>query len=374
MRLRRALTSHYWPLLAAGISYAVLVILVLGNELRPEWLWSSYCDIFCPILAALGIVAIAISLVRSRSRSAGRRILLVAALLPALAVGGAWARYEIQTFSPNEDGQVFTFEQHDPEKLHVAVLGDPGRGSATEEQIGSLLGQINGENPLDAACLLGDNLYGHQPFQDAVRDRIVSPLKPLYDAGVPVHAVIGSHDYKGGYARQETEDSRFGMKKDRYYILRTKDDLCSFFMIDSEKFPHDPVQYRWLMKELRQTSTKWNVLVCYGPPEASPAMHGSDGNLSRITHEFFQNGTLSLSLSGKNHFYERRTRPGSSAAFVTVGSSGKVDNPEFTDSDPHREAAYWDNGAFVTVEITINQITVDATDCLGTPIDHVEVK
>ena len=356
----------------AVTSYACAAIFVTLVFVRPEWLWNSYADIFIPAIAAVALVVLAAPFRALRPQGRAARIWWIAAIIPPVACMALEIGYRVKTWNGSGDGRVVMLKQNSPQELHLAFLGDPGRGSEIEYRIGEQLGKIHGEKPLDGICLLGDNLYSKQPYEEAVRDRIVEPLRPVYDAGIPVHAVLGSHDIDRGYSKHEMADPRFGMDGNRYFILRTADGLCTFFMIDSERIIYDPVQYRWFVRSLKDSTSIWNILLSYGPPEASEVAHGPDVDLARTTNRFFDEGDLILAVSGKNHIYERRARGDSPAAFITTGSSGKTVDPDFPE-EPELKAHFTEDGAFATAVFSPEAISVRAFDSRGNDIDHVDI-
>jgi len=90
----------------------------------------------------------------------------------------------------------------DPERVRFAALGDAGKANATQRRVGEAVVRHCAERGCDFVVLLGDLVYPRG--LDGPRDpdaelRIVAPYR---DAGVPVVAVLGNHDYAHGGDRQ----------------------------------------------------------------------------------------------------------------------------------------------------------------------------
>ncbi|HEY6555463.1 MAG TPA: metallophosphoesterase, partial [Vicinamibacteria bacterium] len=83
---------------------------------------------------------------------------------------------------PRKDGSV-----------RFAVMGDTGRGTREQYEVAKQMVAFHDEVPFAFVIMLGDNIYGaDSPVEMA--SKFGTPYKPLLDAKVTFHAVLGNHD------------------------------------------------------------------------------------------------------------------------------------------------------------------------------------
>ncbi|CAN5365917.1 hypothetical protein BH09SUM1_BH09SUM1_26970 [soil metagenome] len=322
--------------IACGALAIALIGLLAASMQAPGMLWMAHIDVTqddCFWLFAsiplLFLIAVFGGLFLRISRALYRFTMLAAALSVfgfLCAVGWRYTRETSMPISPTIAAAGGEEGAH-----RLFFFGDVGRDSDAEKNLAHHAAGLSAvEHPIKAVFLLGDNIYGSQPYAEAVEDRVFRPFDPIISLGVPLHAILGSHDYDGGYSEQELTEPKLGMEGRHYYRWSTPDKLVTVFALDTENIENDPAQYRWLRKEFAADDSRWRIIACHEPAFGSKINHGANRVLADLLEPLVKDPRgVSLIVNGENHFYERCKIAGSSAFDVTVGSSGRSDNVDW---------------------------------------------
>jgi predicted phosphodiesterase len=213
---------------------------------------------------------------------------------PPAAASAAQAPVTRTLTLPRKDGSV-----------RFAVIGDMGRDSQGRSDVAKQVAAFHDEFPFNFVILLGDNVYGSgAPAEMA--SKFEAPYKPLLDAGVEFHAVLGNHDNP-----TERFYELFHMGGERYYTFRVPgggvskpdDGGVRFFALDTGYL--DKPQLDWLEKELSSSSADWKILFFHHPLYSSGNTHGSALESRAILEPLFVKYGVSAAFSGHDHIYER---------------------------------------------------------------------
>lgn len=255
--------------------------------------------------------------------------------------------------------------------LVFAIAGDTGSGDVHERQIVDGIMRIHERHPLDGVLLLGDNLYGSDPFPVAIESRFTRPFAPLLSARVPFYATLGNHDYSvADRAEGEMNFPPFNMKGRNYYSITLGDGLISFFFIDSEIVAQDQPQLAWLREAVLASRSTWKVLIAHIPMQASDISHGTSKSDYRALKEIITAPDgIDLVLTGHNHVYERRV-PVDDVLHVTVGSSGKLDDDQRFEEDAGRVVGFNAERAFAWMQVYPHELRFRAVSQSGKVIDR----
>ena len=142
------------------------------------------------------------------------------------------------------------------------------------------------------------------------------PYKPLLDAGVKFYASLGNHD-----AREQRYYKLFNMDGKLYYTFKAPKQSVRFFALESTYL--DPEQIAWLEKELKDSNEDWKIPFFHHPLYSSGDRHGSDTRLREVLEPLFVKYSVSVVLTGHDHFYER-IKPQKGIVYFVVGSGGQL--------------------------------------------------
>lgn len=255
--------------------------------------------------------------------------------------------------------------------LRFVLVGDTGQKRNEQAPVVRGILKLHEKRPLDAVILLGDNLYGDEPFEYAMRDRFILPFTPLLKQDIPFYAVLGNHDVNSKERREaELNAPQFNMRGRNYYTQEFGEGLITFFMIDSESLEEDPEQLAWLKLELGRCNSQWKVLALHRPIEASELSHGPKETLRKLlTPVITGSKGVDLVFSGHNHFFERR-KPVQGVTHITLGAGGEADRRKRFPEDEGREAGYLNGPSFGWIEVRPSRIDFHAVDERGRALDH----
>jgi len=144
-------------------------------------------------------------------------------------------------------------------------MGDTGTGDREQYEVAKQLAAVHGDFPFGFVIMLGDNIIGSDTPPD-MRTKFETPYKPLLDAGVVFHAVLGNHDNPS-----QRFYKLFNMGGERYYTFRASkggtakpaEGGVRFFALDTDYL--DKPQLDWLEKELSSSSSDWKISFFHHP-------------------------------------------------------------------------------------------------------------
>jgi hypothetical protein len=240
--------------------------------------------------------------------------------------------------------------------LKFVVLGDFGTGGGGQYALAAEMARFHEKFKFDLVITVGDNLYGLERPEDFKR-KFEDPYKPLLDAGVKFHAVLGNHD-----AREQRSYELFNMGGKFYYSFKTPGAKVRFFMIDSTY--RVPEEIDWIEKELKGSSDEWKFAVFHHPLYSSGGRHGSDLKLRETLEPLFVRYNVSVVFSGHDHFYER-VKPQIGIVYFVVGSGGQLAVGNIDKGSALTAKGFDTDNAFLAVEISgdkmyFNAISSDA--------------
>jgi hypothetical protein len=210
-----------------------------------------------------------------------------------------------------------------PGSLRFAVMGDTGRGDARQYDTAAQMEKWRERFDFTFVLMLGDNNYGSGSHEDYVQ-RFERPYKPLFDAGVKFHAVIGNHD-----PPDQWHYAPFNMAGNRYYTFEKEygllkpltSHLVRFFALDSVTMNRE--ELAWLEQNLSASSADWKIAFLHHPLYTSGRYSGSAARLRARLEPIFVKGGLDVAFSGHEHFYERIV-PKNGVQYFTSGGGGAL--------------------------------------------------
>ncbi len=248
------------------------------------------------------------------------------------------------------------------------MVGDIGRDLRGRGDVAKEVAACHDAFRFDFVILLGDNVYGSDTPAD-MTSKFAIPYKPLLDAGVVFHAVLGNHDNPN-----ERFYAPFNMGGERYYTFRASaggtakpnEGGVRFFALDTGYL--DKPQLDWLEKELKSSSGDWKISFFHHPLYSSGRTHGSALESRAVLEPLFVKYGVSAVFSGHDHLYERsRPQKGGIVYWVSgAGGSLRVGDLRATDTT----AKGFDRDyQFMIVEITGDDLHFEAISRTGETID-----
>lgn len=210
--------------------------------------------------------------------------------------------------------------------------------------------------PFDVVLMLGDNLYG-RPSAREFDDAFARPYKPLLDAGVRFHAILGNHD---------APDNRlyplFGMDGQRYYTWAREN--TRFFGIDTNRL--DDAQMAWLENALKRSLERWKIVYFHHAIYSGGTRHGSNIELRVRLEPLFVRYGVNVVFSGHDHIYQR-FKPRKGITYFVEGASGKL--RKGINASAESAAAFDQDQSFMLVEIAGAELTFRTITRTGRVVD-----
>ena len=251
--------------------------------------------------------------------------------------------------------------------LRFAVVGDAGRDSRGRSEVARQMVVVHEQFAFDFVILLGDNIYGAIGPAD-VRAKFEVPYKPLLDAGVEFHAVIGNHD---------NPNVRFytllNMGGERYYSFRGPEGVAGngegsvrFFALDTGYL--DKEQLDWLREQLAACDSEWRIAFFHHPLYSSGKTHGSALESRAVLEPLFVKYGVSAAFSGHDHFYERIKPQKGGIVYWVSGGGGSLRKGDIRATDMTAKGFDRDYH-FMIVEIAGDDLYFQAVSRTGVTID-----
>ncbi len=258
---------------------------------------------------------------------------------------------------PRKDGSV-----------RFAVMGDTGRDSREQYEVAKQMAAFHDQFPFDFVIMLGDNIYGSDAPAD-MRTKFETPYKPLLDAGVVFHAVLGNHDNPN-----QRFYELFNMGGERYYTFRAPaggtaeqtEGGVRFFALDTDYL--DKPQLDWLEKELSSPSSDWKIAFFHHPLYSSGRTHGSALESRAILEPLFVKYGVSAVFSGHDHIYERIKPQKGGIVYWVSGAGGSLRKGDLRTTDMTAKGFDRDYH-FMIVEVSGDDLYFQAISRTGETID-----
>jgi hypothetical protein len=280
---------------------------------------------------------------------------------PVAAATAAQALVASTLTLPRKDGSV-----------RFAVMGDTGRDSREQYEVAKQMVAVHTEFPFAFVIMLGDNIYGADTPAE-MASKFSTPYKPLLDAGVVFHAVLGNHDNPN-----QRFYKLFNMEGGRYYTFQASGgvtpestDGVRFFALDSGYL--DKPQLVWLEKELSSSNSLWKISFFHHPLYSSGKTHGSALESRAILEPLFVKYRVSVGFSGHDHFYERIKPQRGGIVYWVSGAGGSLRKGDLRASDMTAKG-FDSDYHFMIVEISGDDLYFQAISRTGQTIDSGVVR
>ncbi len=243
------------------------------------------------------------------------------------------------------------------------AFGDWGTGNQFQKDVAAQLIKLYGTQPFDAALLLGDNIYEFGNVKKHGKEYFTDMYAPLIRGGVCFIVALGNHDTRSGF---EKDQLQFFNMPGYYYTARRGP--AEFFVIDSNKFPGDEVQQKWLDKALGDSKAPLKVVMGHHPIYSS-GQHGNHSGLIKTLEPLLVRHQVDLYLAGHDHNYER-FEPINGVTYIVSGGGGAYLR-DFLQVRPHsivRKSTHH----FLSFELKDGVLHLWAIDKTGKVIDKAQ--
>lgn len=291
------------------------------------------------------------------SRISNLKSLILALLLLALSVIAA-----AQTQVPARSTITF------------AVVGDTGTGDEAQLAVARRMAKQREKNPFEFVIMLGDNIYerGEEKY---IKSRFEEPYKDLLAAGVKFYASLGNHDIIKG-VKFQTDYPNFNMGGRRYYNFtkgpsESDENLIEFFALDSNLMT--PEQLNWLDESLSASKARWKITFSHHSIYSSARMHSPYVKLRAQLEPLYVKHGVNVVFAGHSHCYER-VKPQKGVHYFTEGASGEIKRKTLDRSSPLLAAGEDSVNSFLIVQVSENEMKVEAISADGKLIDSYTIK
>ncbi len=258
--------------------------------------------------------------------------------------------------------------------ITFAVVGDTGTGDEAQLAVARQMVKQRAKTPFEFVIMLGDNIYekGEEKY---VRSHFEEPYKDLLAAGVSFYATLGNHDIVKGTEFQ-TNYQHFNMGGKRYYnFTKIPDDsgasLLEFFALDSNLMSAE--QLKWLDDNLKASKARWRVAFSHHSIYSSARMHRPYLKLREQLEPLYVKHGVNAVFSGHSHCYER-VKPQNGVHYFTEGASGEIKRKTLDRSSPLFAAGADEVNSFLIVQVSENEMKVEAIGADGSLIDSYTIK
>ena len=184
--------------------------------------------------------------------------------------------------------------------VRIAVVGDIGAGT---EAIARGIARLNRESPIEAILTTGDNIY--PCGVKSLNDPRWSVLAPLSRLGIPIHPILGNHDYCGDPDAEITAPLPNWRFPARQYVFRTA--LADFAMLDTNRYAAGRAPPPDIDALLKGSTARWRIAVGHHPLLSS----GYHGHFPRQEHRrmvalipAMRRARVDLYICGHDHHLE----------------------------------------------------------------------
>ena len=238
------------------------------------------------------------------------------------------------------------------------AMGDAGRGSKDQYELGRVMANYRGSFTFDFAILTGDNMYGKQKAED-YRLKFEEPYKALLDQNVKFYASLGNHD-----EANQVHYALFNMDGKEYYRFEKSE--VSFYALNSNYMKRE--QLDWFVAELEKDDSPWKVAFFHHPPYSSGGRHGSSEEIREVLHPIFVKYGVKVIFTGHDHFYER-VKPIDGIQYFVTGAAGKIRKGDLKDRSTITAKGFDTDLSFMLVEVIENQMHYQAISRTGATVD-----
>lgn len=245
-----------------------------------------------------------------------------------------------------------------PNSVRFAVIGDMGTGAAPQYEVVEQMVQARQKFPFEFVITMGDNLQSGGSGASNIEKKFEQPYKPLLNAGVTFHAVLGNHD-----SSNERFYKPFNMNGQKYYTFKKSN--VRFFALDSNYM--DKQQFSWFEKELQNSGSDWKICYLHHPLYTSASFHDASTDLRLMLEPLFMKYGVQIVFSGHNHVYER-IKPQNGVYYFTEGASGELRKGNLKKSDL-TAFGYDQDQSFMLVEIAGEEFSFQTISRTGVTVD-----
>jgi predicted phosphodiesterase len=269
--------------------------------------------------------------------------------------------------------QLAATQDQNGNQITFAVIGDTGTGDEAQSAVARQMVSRREKTPFEFVLMLGDNIYetGDPKY---IKPRFEEPYKDLLAAGVKFYAVLGNHDIIKGTAFQ-TNYANFNMGGRRYYNFTkggTGDSsLLEFFALDSNLMKEE--QLAWLEEKLKASKAQWKVAFCHHSIYSSSKMHRPYLKLRNQLEPLYLKFGVKVVFAGHGHAYER-VKPQKGVYYFTEGASGEIKRKSLDRTNPLFAAGEDQINSFLVVQVTGDEIKIEAIGADGRLIDSITIK
>ncbi len=257
-------------------------------------------------------------------------------------------------------------------EVGLAVVGDAGDGSATQQQVADQIVAWSATHRVDALLTAGDNVYpdGSPASYATTLDVPYAGLAPL-----PFWPALGNHDVQTGHGGDELAHLGItpAVPGGGYYERDVTDGAASVQILFADSNSIDAAQTTWLGDRLTSGDFDWRI-VSFHHPAWSCGPHGSTATVIDQWVPILD-AHADLVLQGHDHLYERFTRDTGARTlpYVVTGGGGAPLYDSGACSGTPPRAAWAKRHHFLWVDVTDTTMQVTVVARTGETLDQFDV-
>lgn len=256
-------------------------------------------------------------------------------------------------------------------EVGLAVVGDAGDGSPTQQQVADQIVAWSATHRVDALVTAGDNVYpdGSPASYAATLDVPYAGLAPR-----PLWPALGNHDVQTGHGGDELAHLGItpAVPGGGYYERDVTDGATSVQILFADSNAIDAAQTTWLSDRLTTGDFDWRI-VSFHHPAWSCGPHGSTAEVIAQWVPILD-AHADLVLQGHDHLYERFSRDTGTRTlpYVVTGGGGAPLYDSGTCSGTPPRAVWAKRHHFLWVDATDTTLQVTVVARTGETLDQFD--
>lgn len=260
--------------------------------------------------------------------------------------------------------------------LRLVAIGDAGRGDyGDQKDMAKRLRKQYDRAPYHEVLVLGNAFRGSSPLSRSDFSKSFErAYRRLIKTGVRFSGLLGDEDQEIAWAI--TRYPLFQMGGLRYYERTYFGALAQVFFLDAmalEEFkPGEHPQWEWLEEELGKSKARWKIVALHRPILSLSTESENSKKIAKRLLPILDRHEVDIVLWAGERWYQRVEDPDRAPVFLGTGWSGEAKSESFRE-DPRLKSSYSAEAGFILLEISGDQILIQAIDVDGNVVDRTSI-
>ena len=269
------------------------------------------------------------------------------------------ARYSFQGKTYTYPKQTFRSLPAQTNEFSFYLYGDSRANEKVHAKLANAIAKDNEKNQASFVVHTGD-IVTHGYIWDLWETKFFQPTENLFRT-IPVIPVLGNHEQN-----QKLYYDYFDLPHNESWYSFVQDNTEFFALNTNVPFGPSSEQYKWFEKKLKESSTKWKIVIFHHPPfSCSPVRKPGAMGVRKHLVPLMEQYNVDLVLLGHDHLYGR-SESINGVIYITSGGGGAglygAESDEFNPVCIKKHH-------YVYFEVTNHHISWKAVDLAGNVID-----